>query len=547
MIEKIRYVFSESRSGENVPSIVLPSGNTLSLHSTVDPKREAQRLICSIADDIGFLVFLGLGGGFAPQAALEITDAYIVVIDFDKESAASLLGSGDFSKLLNSNRFSLLLDPSGEEINKTITENYLPALYGGITTIPLRARTEQSRTEFENAVSVIQEAVESVKNDYSVQSHFGIRWFSNIIRNVRNINGNSNAFFNEKKQIQNAAIAAAGPSLDRQLTSLKDAKAKGHFIISCDTALPVLLHNALVPDAVVSIDCQHISYYHFIGCDLKNIPLILDIASPPSFYTLSQSPVFFISGHPLAKYINSVWRNFIQLDTSGGNVTHACLSLVENSGARNITFYGADFAYINSQTYAKGAYIYPYFEQRQNRLSPAEKHASALLYRSPFLSPDNTRQNHHAENNQYYETSSLRFYRKKLEEKIQSIDAEITFAKGYGAPVKERSSGGARSADGTTGEASSGTKNHLYNLRRNSADGKINGAEFLEQYRDDIAALPEGEGNYLKKLNIKEKQIFTTLLPFAAAVKKRNHELKQKDLIEEVKKQCIEKINQVLN
>jgi hypothetical protein len=56
---------------------------------------------------------------------------------------------------------------------------------------------------------------------------------------------------------------------------------------------------------------------------------------------------------------------------------------------------------------------------------------STFLYRSPFLPPEN-------EGNQkqnYYETSSLRFYRKKLEEKASMIDAQIFCAKGLGAPV----------------------------------------------------------------------------------------------------------------
>ncbi|MDR0464678.1 MAG: hypothetical protein LBG94_06120, partial [Treponema sp.] len=78
---------------------------------------------------------------------------------------------------------------------------------------------------------------------------------------------------------------------------------------------------------------------------------------------------------------------------------------------------------------------------------------------------------------------------------------------------------------------------------------KLSGAEFLEQYRNDIAALPEAKSGeyYLSILNKKESQIFTTLLPFAAAMKKQNTALKQKDLIEEVKTQSIKKIEKVLN
>ncbi|MDR0463581.1 MAG: DUF115 domain-containing protein, partial [Treponema sp.] len=434
MSEKTRYIFTKARCGETVPAIVLPSGETKSLHSMIDPKREARRLVSAITEDTGFLIFLGLGGGFAPQAALETTNARVIVIDFYKDGIQELLASGNYAKLLNNSRFSLIIDPSCEDIKKIILENYKPAFFGGIKTIPLRTRTEQNTEEFEKAFGAIQEAIENTGRDYSVQAHFGIRWFSNIIRNIKNINKDNNAFFEDKKQIRDAAIIAAGPSLDHQLSSIKNVKEKGFFIISSDTALPALLHNGIKADAVVSIDCQHISYYHFLGCNLRGIPLILDIASPPSFANFSYSPVFFSSGHPLSVYIRKYWQPLTQLDTSGGNVTYACLSLAETLGAQNIILYGADFSYINSSAYARGTYLIPYFSKKQNRLSPLEAQSSAFLYRSPFLPPENN-ENPAINKSRYYETSSLRFYRKKLEEKASMMTARITCERGFGAQV----------------------------------------------------------------------------------------------------------------
>jgi len=533
MAEKIRYTFSLSKSGEKIPAIALASGESQSLHSMIDPIREAQRLISSITDDIGFFIFLGLGGGFAPAAALEKTNAQIIVIDFDRESVRCLLDSKDYSKILNCGRVKLLTDPSDEEIKNNIKENYNPSLNGGIKTIPLRTRTEQSQAEFEKAVLAVQQAIEEISGDYSVQSYFGIRWFSNIIRNIINIGKNGNDFFLKNKKNKNIAVVAAGPSLDRQITSLKEKINERYFIISCDTALPVLLHNGIKPDAVVSIDCQHISYYHFLGCDIKDIPLILDIASPPSFYDLSASSEFFISGHPLARYIYSCMDGFIQLDTSGGNVTYTCLSLAEYLGAGNIIFFGADFSYINSQTYAKGAYIYPYFDKKQSRHAPLEAQASALLYRSAFLPPEDT-EKFQKDACRYYETSPLRFYRKKLEEKINTINTDITFAKGDGAPVAHNK------------QKIKNDKPEIKYKEPENKNRRFSGRIFLEQYRDDIMMLPAFTDDYLSKLNSKERQIFTTILPLTAAVKKRSPQLKQKDLIEEAKNLSVNKIEKAL-
>ena len=531
------YAFLKSRSSEIVPALLLSPENARPLHSMIDPQREAERLVSTITDDTGFVIFLGLGGGFAPEAALEYTTAQVMVIDFDIDGIAELFSSIDYTKLLQDARFTLCVDPSDEEIKNFILEQYKPALCGGIKTIPLRTRTEFAFSKFDNAAKVIEEAIENVAADYSVQARFGQRWFSNIIRNLRAAEKAPETFsLKNGGSTREAAIVAAGPSLDQQIPALAECKSRQVFIISSDTALPVLLHHGIEPDAAVSIDCQHISYYHFIGCNLRNIPLFLDIASPPLLSRFSP-PFFFSSGHPLALYISQHWRPLPRLDTSGGNVTYACLSLAENLGAKRITLFGADFSYVRSRTYARGTYIYPYFEKKQDRLSPLEALFSSFLYRSPFLPPEN-RDKKLGQKQNYYETFSLRFYRKKFEEKAAMMGAQITAAEGQGASIdlsrKMPRNGGSANPSGIT-------------VKTPDAAG-ISAVEFLEQYRGDIAALPKASGaGCLRQLNIKDRQVFTTLLPYAAALKYRSPTLKTGDLIEETKLICIEAIDRVMN
>ncbi|MCL2764052.1 MAG: DUF115 domain-containing protein [Treponema sp.] len=519
------YIFQESKSGKMVPAI-LSAGNIKPLHSMIDPVKEAERLVSSIGD-MTFVVFLGLGGGFAPEAALKLKNINIVVIDFNKENIRELLAGKDYSKLLTDDRFKLFIDPSCEDIKKYIIENFKPALCGGIKTIPLRTRIEQDIHKFETISSVIQEAVEIVSGDYSVQAHFGKRWFSNIIRNIRTAQTCNENLITEKK-ITEAAIVAAGPSLDNQLCALADLKSKNVFIISTDTALNALIYNGIEPDAVVSIDCQHISYYHFMDYNRKHIPLVMDIASPPLISSFSSFPVFFSSGHPLALYLSLAWPNLPFLDTSGGNVTYACLSLAEALGAKRITLFGADFSYVNCKSYARGTYIYPFFSKKQNRLSPLEAQLSSFLYRSPFLpSPDGKKKN-------YCETYQLRFYRKKLEKKAAMMSAKIICASGQGAPINLQ-----RGAIGAEYIKNTG----------NSGKSSISGQLFLEQYRNDIAALPDAksEENYILNLNCKERQVFTTLLPYAASIKRRKPELLTEDIIKEVKEKSISIIEKTLS
>jgi hypothetical protein len=529
-----RYTFLESRTGRVVPALIDQNGQSHALHSTVDPEREAQRLAAILNEgwsEPGFVVFLGLGAAYVAEAALSAgTASHILVIEFDINSIAELLGSREYTAL-GDPRFTLLADPDDNLIQKTILEMYNPALCGGIRALPLRARIEHDKEKFAMAGDAVQRTIEKVSADYSVQAHFGIRWFSNIIRNIsiaQSIKQNAPKIKDPMVAATNVAICAAGPSLNAQIPLLLERR-ESLFVIATDTSLPALLAGGVKPDAIVSIDCQHISYYHFIGTasDCADIPLFLDIASPPLLSDFSNSPFFFAGGHPLAAYICQKWKQFPHLDTSGGNVTYACLSLAQQLGAKRIIIYGADFSYPLGRPYARGTYFYPLFERQQNRLSPLEARVSSFLYRSPFLPPENEKPC--SKVSPCYETTALRFYRKSFETKASAMEAEVIAESGLGIPLEIRK-----------------TKPFLSVKATDFTPGKpiMDSNEFLDQYKKDIKALPVF-GHNMNLNSGEERQVFTTLLPLIAAIKHRHPELATPDLVEAVKIYCCKEIEQI--
>jgi hypothetical protein len=522
-----RYRFLDSRSGETVPALADPAGAARPLHSLVDPRREGARLLGSLAPAEGFLVFLGLGGGYYQEAALERQDTQqVLVVEYDINGTAELLASKEYIGLFNDPRFCLLVDPSPSALEEHLLGSWQPVLQGGIRVIPLRPRVDGESGRFALAGEAIKKAIDRLSADYSVQAYFGRRWFSNIIRNV---------FLAEKSKkplppIKKAAICAAGPSLDRQLSLLAEPDEK-RFIIACDTALPALLKNALTPDAVVSIDCQHISYYHFMWGLPPHIPLFLDLASPPLLGSLSSNFRFFSGGHPLTRYISRYWRSFPELDTSGANVAYAALSLADYLGAEDIKLYGADFSYPLGRTYARGTYLNPYFACRQNRLSPLEALSSAFLYR-------NTAMEKAPGAGWYYETAVLKSYREGIEAKARSIKATVSSAEGLGAPIS-LPRGGEKKA------ALPSNTIRLFSAGKAGADA----ASFLKQYRSGIKALPKASGSmarYLRTLDEEERRILTTLLPAGAAIKRQKPELNGAAVLEAVKAYSLKELDAVL-
>lgn len=486
------------KSGKAVPFIVV-NGKKAYFHSRFDPVREAERLAQSFNKE-GYYVFLGLGAGYEVEAFLKRNNLIKgLVIEYGCSELRALLERLDLSHILGNRRLKFLIDPSYEELDNAIASSYIPVLDGDFFTIPLRSRTEHKQEAYSEAVKTIKSTIAAISDDYSVQSFFGKRWFSNIIRNLNLTKLPTPAI----PVISEAYISAAGPSLELALDTLAN-RPKGSFLIATDTSLRALLENGITPDAVISIDCQHISYYHFTMGMPANIPLFLDLASPPTLARLTKLPYFFSSGHPLSRYIASKLRPFPIIDTSGGNVTHAAISLANFLGAKNIKVFGADYSYPYGKSYARGTYIYPYFYIRQSREKPAEALFSDFLYRNQSLEREND-----AGGLFRYITKPLVAYKERLEQLALNIPAQIDREQALG--VK--------------------TKTFFYDKPKRNDSGKVFASgrplmdpdDFLSAYEASISGLPEPAGQasvYVDELSAHDKDIWTTMLPSAAAFRR---------------------------
>jgi len=521
-----RYKFPLSRSGEIIPNWVDAQGTAHPLHSMIDPRKEAKRLIETIQSE-GFIVFLGLGAGFYAEEALRREGTgFVLVVEYDLCVLAELFYNIDYTSLFEDPRFGLAVDLSGEELKRLILSLYQPVLFGGIKVIPLRSRTSLQAESFIKAAKAIEAAIDRVSSDYSVQARFGRRWLSNTLRNLKN----SCTVHGGIPSIKKATVCAAGPSLSLQISAIQKKREKT-FLIAVDTSLPCLLNAGITPDAVISIDCQHISYYHFMDGLPEGVLLFLDLASPPLLASRSESICFFTSAHPLTKYISQAWKPLPELDTSGGNVTYTAVSLAEQLGASEIELYGADFSYPGGVSYASGAYIYSLFAKRQNRISPLEAQCSDFLYRTPLEKI--TCHSDDGADSWYYENRLLKFYRQRLEEKSLNMEAALFPAKGLGAPICVRQA-----------------ESRKQNLKTFTTGKAATQAEdFLLFYRNEIACLPKPEKSaalYLESLDDEERTVFATILPLACFIKNRYSIADYIELIEEAKAYTIKQIDKML-
>lgn len=152
-----------------------------------------------------------------------------------------------------------------------------------------------------------------------------------------------------------AIIVAAGPSLDKNIFELKEAKGKS-VIFAVDTAVKYLLKNDIIPDFIVTLDPKK-SLHHLSDPRCNIIPLICRIEARTEILQRNENRIIFFNmeGYT-AKLMHEVGK-----DTgwyrSGGSVTTGAFSVCKTLGFRTIILIGCDLAYDGKSTHAGGMIV----------------------------------------------------------------------------------------------------------------------------------------------------------------------------------------------
>ncbi len=400
--------FTVSESGHAVP--VRADG--AALHSRVDPVREARRLAAALPP-AGVVVFLGLGGGYAPAALLSAGGLFAgVIVERDASVLRALLEHCDLSRLLADPRIAVVSEPSA--LTGAVLEAWAPALMGDLRTVPLRPWCDTSRAFFDEAAAAVDAARGLASADWAAQARFGRRWFTNALLNLPAVERAGL----EIGPVGSAIVTGAGPSLDRHADRLL-AERRGSLLAATDTSLPALLARGILPDLAISIDCQLYGYHHIMAGLPPELPLLLDLSSPPVLARSHRNVGFFASGHPLARWVSRHWRTLPDVDTSGGNVTQAAVSTVCALGAREVRLTGVDFSYPRGCPYARGTWLHPYFRTREDRYSPSEGRFFGMLVAAPGTVREAAPEGHR------YTPPLMADYRRAFERFAGSLDAVI--------------------------------------------------------------------------------------------------------------------------
>ena len=327
--------------------------NGKAVHSRFAPEREANGIKYPAKSVIA--VF-GLGAGYHIQNLLSVNpDCYCIILEpllpiFNrrKDFLGDLLDSRAFvvNNIQDERIFKLLQKLMQNEFLRL--ETYSNLCYKNLF--------PQTEIDF---YKIIQQHLAIVMQNILTESNFLPLWNKNILRNI--IKTSHIPFLQHSQQKISkeniAVICAAGPTLDSQLSHIKNNREK-LTIFAADTALIPLTKAEIIPDVIVSLDGQYFTMGDFI-CPLPKESLC--VVDALGYYDVANR--FLNAAFSLSSFEDGTLVNYILkrlnikplIAETGGTVTDYTLDLARQFGFSTFFFAGYDLSYPQLVTHCKNA------------------------------------------------------------------------------------------------------------------------------------------------------------------------------------------------
>ena len=357
------------------------------LHSKLDPRREAHRLVAGLVDS-DCVVFFGFGLGYYVEEYLTgCSGGTAVVVEPDYELFRLALCVRDLTKVLKSPRFILILDARPEALAAVL--NAFPFSTPGV--LAPRSLVRFSEAYFEKLQAVVDSLAARREINRNTLKRFGRRWVRNLAANIRHLPA-ARKLEDLEGCFENvpALVLAAGPSIDRVLEQLP-ALAGRFLLFAVDTSMRAVLRAGVSPDFVVVVDPQYWNVRHLDGCSTEESILITESATYPAIFRRRFKTVYFgASLFPLGAALERDLGSFGKLG-AGGSVATSAWDAARQMGCSPIFAAGLDLGYPGAGTHFKGGR----FEEMQlhdaDRFTPAETGNYRFVNdASPFLVESNS-------------------------------------------------------------------------------------------------------------------------------------------------------------
>ncbi|VBB05548.1 s-adenosyl-l-methionine-dependent methyltransferase [Lucifera butyrica] len=336
-----------SRSGLPTIRIKTEASGLVFLHSSVDPVKEAARIAAGMEAKAGTAIIVyGLGLGYLAEALLERFEEKVslFIIEPDRAVFCQAMRNRDLRHVLCSDRVYIQVGGAIREIWDKFFIFYDTARYTGVVMAGLPGYQTVYGEHHLEVIRTVKAIVDSKLFNLVTMTHYGPNMISNAILNlwdyykhpgVRTLYGKFTGV--------PAIIVSAGPSLNQNISLLREAKGKA-VIIAVGTAAKALQQHNIVPDFLVSIDSHPLNYEHFKNVVTEQIALIADMQSHHMILKTFKGPEFVAERTVVSSWLDGIVEDK-GFNESGGSVANSAMVAAYKMGAAPIVFVGQDLAY----------------------------------------------------------------------------------------------------------------------------------------------------------------------------------------------------------
>jgi hypothetical protein len=330
------------------------------LHSLYDPIHESNQIIQKECQDpeINVVVLIGFGLGYVAEELCQRcdTNTRIIIVEPRSDLLAVALSSRPLDHVLSDPRIKFIVDTNTNKAAvKTNSELGLDKLKRWkIIATPAMSRLYQDflKSYVDHLGACINQRVASFSTSFNSSELFLKHTVANLDIAARSPGVNQ---FKDCWKNRPAVIVAAGPSLNKQIATLKEYK--DHLlIIAVDKTWPILKAAGIEPHVVVAIDPRRPCSW---GSEPPDNVWFLSAAScnPDVVHSVKDKHIVSF-GNPLHEKIFKPMIGDRGVLHTGGSVATNAFSFARLMGASPLIMIGQDLAYTGGASHASG-YLWP--------------------------------------------------------------------------------------------------------------------------------------------------------------------------------------------
>ena len=334
--------------------------DSYALHSTYDPKSEAERFVAQSVQPIhpDSIVLIGAGLGYLVAAAqasypkARILGLYLSRALYESAIVKPTVCWYPGSKV-----------PLSEFLDKTIGEIDLE----GLRLMEWGPCVKRFPGRYRRIVAAFHQHIKELRGNIATSSALGTKLVRNSFANFLHIDSVGNGDFC-RADIP-VIIAASGPSIQRLIPGLRIAASKAQ-IWSLPSAVPFLLTHGIVPDLIILTDPGFYAVQHLNPARGLRIPVVMPLSAAPGIWRITDRIHLLSEDTFFERALLSGAGISCPVIPSHGTVAASALTLAQRLCRADIYVCGLDLCFSDIQSHAKPNLLDILLQLESGRLQP---------------------------------------------------------------------------------------------------------------------------------------------------------------------------------